>query len=72
VPGWKVVRLATSRSRSIGWDCSVTGARGLSLPQLAKAYKISWTNVARALKQSHNLTAADVENAPNKQECRAS
>ena len=28
-------------------------ARGLSLAQLARAYKISWTSVARALKQSH-------------------
>jgi DNA invertase Pin-like site-specific DNA recombinase len=46
--------------------------RGLSLAELAKAYKISRTSVARALKQSHNLTAADIENPRDRQECRAS
>jgi hypothetical protein len=44
----------------------------LSLSQLAKAYKISRTSVARALKQSHNLTAADLENTRDKQEYRVS
>ncbi len=55
-------------------------ARGLSLAQLAKAYKISRTSVARALKQSESViqktpfppAPADAENTPHKQEHRAS
>jgi DNA invertase Pin-like site-specific DNA recombinase len=56
-------------------------ARGLSLAQLAKAYKLSRTSVARALKkQSKDVISqtsfappsADLENTPDTQEHRAS
>ena len=54
--------------------------RGLSLAQLAKAYKISRTSVARALKQSGGViqkapfppASVDSQNIPLKQEYRAS
>jgi DNA invertase Pin-like site-specific DNA recombinase len=50
--------------------------RGLSLAQLAKAYKISRTSVARALKQSEGAVPSnplppafiDTENTPQKRE----
>ena len=54
-------------------------ARGLSLAQLAKHYKISRTSVARALKQSsvtlkspHLPAPADIANIPARQEHQAS
>jgi len=53
-------------------------ARGLSLAQLAKTYKISRTSVARALKQSEGTIPktpsppAHIEDTPHKQEYRAS
>jgi DNA invertase Pin-like site-specific DNA recombinase len=54
-------------------------ARGLSLAQLAKRYKISRTSVARTLKQSsvtpkspHLTAPADIANTPARQEHRAS
>jgi DNA invertase Pin-like site-specific DNA recombinase len=54
--------------------------RGLSLSQLAKAYRISRTSVARALKQAGGSVpkmtllpaSADHENSPHKQAYRAS
>jgi DNA invertase Pin-like site-specific DNA recombinase len=56
------------------------GIRGLSLSQLAKAYKISRTSVARVLKLSGGIsqkapfppTSAVIETIPQKQEHRAS
>jgi DNA invertase Pin-like site-specific DNA recombinase len=55
-------------------------ARGLSLAQLAKVYKISRTSVARALKQSERViretpfrpASADIQRTPLKPEYRAS
>ena len=55
-------------------------ARGLSLAQLARTYRISRTSVARALKYAEGtapktslpLTSADIGNNPHKQEHRAS
>jgi DNA invertase Pin-like site-specific DNA recombinase len=54
-------------------------ARGLSLAQLGKSYKISRTSVARALKQSESAepripipALLDTENIPDKQEHHAS
>jgi DNA invertase Pin-like site-specific DNA recombinase len=55
-------------------------ARGLSLAQLASAYRISRTSVARALKQSEGappsttlpLALADTANTPLRQEHQAS
>jgi len=54
-------------------------ASGMSLSQLAKAYRISRTSVARALKQSEAVpkitlppASADPENFPHKQAYRAS
>jgi hypothetical protein len=54
--------------------------RGLSLAQLAKAYRISRTSVARALKEAGSAVpkitlppaSADPENFPHKQAYRAS